>query len=87
MDPTYQFPLSLGASGEMSLRVEDSRKLVVKLIGTESVLTQEILTTMMRGILLTKFKSIFAHEIRLKASVFSTWMSIWILFLSQFILS
>lgn len=64
MDPTYQFPLSLGASGEMSLRVEDSRKLVVKLIGTESVLTQEILTTMMRGILLTKFKSIFAHEIK-----------------------
>ncbi len=64
MDPTYQFPLSLGASGEMSLRVEDSRKLIVKLVGTESVLTQDILTTMMRGILLTKFKSIFAHEIK-----------------------
>lgn len=65
-DPMYNFPLSLGASGEMSLRVEDSRKLIVKLVGTESVLTQDKLVDMLRGILLVKFKSIFTHEIKSK---------------------
>ena len=34
VEPTYKFPLQIGASGEMSLRAEDSRKLLVKLIGT-----------------------------------------------------
>ncbi|MCL2689155.1 MAG: SPFH domain-containing protein [Chitinispirillia bacterium] len=34
MEPTYKFPLKIGASGEMSLRVEDSRKLLVKVVGT-----------------------------------------------------
>lgn len=38
IEPTYGFPLSIGASGEMSLRVEDSRKLLVKLVGTENFL-------------------------------------------------
>jgi membrane protease subunit (stomatin/prohibitin family) len=34
VEPTYNFPLQIGASGEMSLRVEDSRKLLVKVVGT-----------------------------------------------------
>ena len=36
MEPTYGFPISIGASGEMSLRAEDSRRLLVKLVGTET---------------------------------------------------
>lgn len=34
LDPLTGVPLDLGASGEMSLAVEDSRKLLVKLVGT-----------------------------------------------------
>lgn len=34
LDPTYGVPLEIGASGEMNLRVSDSRKLLVKLVGT-----------------------------------------------------
>jgi len=34
MEPTYKFPLQIGARGEMSVRVEDSRKLLVKIVGT-----------------------------------------------------
>lgn len=34
LDPTYGVPLELGASGEMNLMVSDSRKLLVKLVGT-----------------------------------------------------
>ena len=34
IDPDSGVPLALGASGEMNLRVSDSRKLLVKLVGT-----------------------------------------------------
>ena len=34
IEPTYGVPLELGASGEMNLMVSDSRKLLVKLVGT-----------------------------------------------------
>ena len=36
VEPTYKFPLSLGASGEMSLQAVDSKRLLVKLVGTEN---------------------------------------------------
>ena len=41
IEPTYGFPLSIGASGEMSLRASDSRKLLLKLVGTEDFLNQQ----------------------------------------------
>ena len=41
IEPTYKFPLSVGASGEMTLGVDDSRKLLVKLVGTERVLDRQ----------------------------------------------
>ena len=41
IDPQYGFPLAIGASGEMSLRAEDSRKLLIKLVGTENYLGQQ----------------------------------------------
>ncbi len=44
IEPTYKFPLSIGANGEMVLSVADSRKLLVKLVGTERILTQAALT-------------------------------------------
>ena len=34
LDPTYGMPLDIGASGELNLMVSDSRKLLVKLVGT-----------------------------------------------------
>ena len=32
VEPTYHFPLQIGASGEMSLRADDGRKLLIKLL-------------------------------------------------------
>ncbi len=46
MEPTYKFPIKIGASGEMSLRAEDSRKLLVKIVGTEKAFTQQSLVQM-----------------------------------------
>ena len=36
VDPLTGLPFDIGASGEMNLRVEDSRKLLVSLVGTEA---------------------------------------------------
>lgn len=71
MEPTYNFPISIGASGEMSLRAEDSRKLLLKLVGTENFLGQENLTRYFRAFLMTKVKSYLVQVIReQKISIF-----------------
>lgn len=36
VDPKTNIPLDIGASGEMNVRVSDARRLLVKLVGTES---------------------------------------------------
>lgn len=71
MEPTYNFPISIGASGEMSLCAENSRKLLLKLVGTENFLSQENLTRCFRAFLMTKVKSYLAQVIReQKISIF-----------------
>ena len=67
IEPTYKFPLSIGASGEMSLSVADSRKLLVKLVGTEPVLDRQRLTAYFRGILMTKIKTFIAQAMKMNA--------------------
>lgn len=60
MDPTYKFPLQIGASGEMVLSVCDSKKLLVKIVGTETVLTQDGLVQKFRSFLMSKVKPYIA---------------------------
>lgn len=67
IEPTYRFPLSIGASGEMSLSVSDSRKLLINLVGTERVLERNQLTNFFRAFLMTKVKTYIAQEIRSSA--------------------
>lgn len=67
MEPTYGFPISIGASGEMSLRVQDSKKLLLKIVGTERDLSQSRLVAYFRGFLMTKVKSYIAQVIKEKA--------------------
>ena len=64
LDPQFKFPLKIGASGDMSLKVDDSRKLLVKLVGTEKDLSQERLTSYFRGVLMLHVKSYIAQVIR-----------------------
>lgn len=64
LDPQYKFPLKIGASGDMALKVDDSRKLLVKLVGTEKDLSQERLTSYFRGILMMHVKSYIAQIMR-----------------------
>lgn len=67
VEPTYGFPLSIGASGEMSLRAEDSRKLLLKLVGTESFLGQQKLVSFFRSFLMTKVKTYMAQVLKAKS--------------------
>lgn len=60
MEPTYRFPLQIGASGEMTLSVSDSRRLLVKLVGTEKELTQSGLVIQFRSYLMSKIKPYIA---------------------------
>lgn len=64
IEPTYRFPLSIGANGEMSLRVGDSKKLLVKLVGTERDLSQARLTSYFRAFLMTKVKTYMAQILK-----------------------
>ncbi len=64
IDPQYGFPLAIGASGEMSLRVCDSRKLLIKLVGTENFLGKEKLVTFFRAFLMMRLKTYIAQVIK-----------------------
>ncbi|MDO4492744.1 MAG: SPFH domain-containing protein [Clostridia bacterium] len=64
MDPVYGFPLSVGAGGEMSLRVADSQKLLIKLVGTESVLSRERLFSYFRAVLMSRVKTYIAQTMK-----------------------
>lgn len=67
VEPTYKFPLSIGASGEMALSVDDSRKLLVKLVGTERALEQPKLVAFFRAFLMTKVKTYIAQTMKASA--------------------
>lgn len=67
IEPTYGFPLSVGASGEMSLRADDSRKVLVKLVGTEAYLDQQKLVSFFRSFLMTRVKTYIAQVMKSSA--------------------
>ncbi len=61
MEPTYGFPLAIGANGEMSLKVVDSKRLLVNLVGTESDLSQERLVSYFKSFLMVRVKTYIAQ--------------------------
>ena len=67
IEPNYGFPVSIGACGEMSLSVSNSKKLLLKLVGTERVLTCQGLTQYFRAVLMTTVKSYIAQTIKEKS--------------------
>lgn len=61
-DPVYEIFLPVGASGQFAVQVEDSRKLLIKLVGTIPEFSQEELTKYFRGLLLTNIKDLIAKK-------------------------
>lgn len=64
MEPAYNFPIQIGASGEMNLRVADAKKLLVKIVGTEGQFTQASVIQKFRAFLMTKLKTYLSTYIR-----------------------
>lgn len=57
-DPNYNgYPFPIGASGQMSLRVSDARKLLVKLVGTAPNLSQAALVSYFQAPMMMKIKT------------------------------
>ena len=67
VEPTYGFPISIGASGEMSLRADNARKLLLKLVGTENFLGQQKLVSFFRAFLMTRVKTYIAQMMKSNA--------------------
>ena len=67
VEPTYGFPISIGASGEMSLRTDNARKLLLKLVGTENFLGQQKLVSFFRAFLMTRVKTYIAQVLKSNA--------------------
>jgi len=67
IEPTYGFPIAIGASGEMSLRIEDSRKLLLKIVGTENLLSQQKLVSFFRSFLMTRVKTYIAQVMKVNS--------------------
>lgn len=57
-------PFEIGARGEMSIKVENARELLLKLVGTESLLTQEQLVDYFFGIVTNQVKANLARTMR-----------------------
>ena len=71
MEPNFGFPISVGAGGEMSLRAADSKNLLLKLVGTESVLSRERLVSYFRAFLMARVKTYIAQVFKeSKISIF-----------------
>lgn len=64
LEPTYRFPIQIGACGEMSLRVRDSYKLLTRLVGVDDVLTREGLSRYFRSAVITRVKTCLAQYMR-----------------------
>ena len=71
MEPTYGFPIYIGAGGEMSLRVRDSKQLLIRLVGTEPDLSRDKLVSYFRAFLMARVKTYMAQVLKVeKISIF-----------------
>lgn len=71
IEPAYGFPISIGAGGEMNLKVSDSKELLIRLVGTEKNLTRDKLVSYFRAFLMARVKTYIAQTLKTdKISIF-----------------
>ena len=61
-DPVYGVILPVGANGQFAVQVADSRKLLIKLVGTLQSFTQTELVAYFRGMLMINIKDFLAKK-------------------------
>ncbi|WP_027086529.1 SPFH domain-containing protein [Cohnella panacarvi] len=65
-DPKYQIIVSVRSFGQFGLQIEDSRKFLVKLIGTLSVFDKEAMVRYFRGLLIMNIKELISSYLVFK---------------------
>ena len=69
-DPIYKVFIPLRSFGQFGIQIEDSRKFLIKLVGTLTHLNKEHITRFFRGLYLTKIKdSLASYLVHKKISV------------------
>ncbi len=63
LEPKYQFPISIGACGEMRFVIEDSRKILLKLVGIKRQFDSENIDDFFESQILMKVKNYMAQII------------------------
>lgn len=61
-DPNYGYSYSAGASGSFGLKIEDGRKLLINLVGTEKAMTTKDIQKFFKDLLVTRVKNCIAVE-------------------------
>lgn len=64
IEPKYNFPLSIGANGEMTITISDARKLLIKLVGTEEYLSKDKLMSYFKSFLIVRLKPYLSKYIK-----------------------
>lgn len=62
-DPSLQIPFKMQAHGQFSVAVEDSKKLLLKLVGTTTSFTQRTLQNFFSGIMISRIKDYISNLI------------------------
>lgn len=69
-DPKYQIFCPIRANGMFGFQIQDSKKFLVKLVGTMSVFDQQVLVRYFRGLYITKVKdSISSYIVKKQISI------------------
>ena len=62
-DPKYKVILPIGANGQFTIRVENGRKMLVRLVGTLNQFDNKTLLEYFRGILMKNIKELISKQI------------------------
>lgn len=62
-DPVYSYNYNVGASGSFGLKIRDSRKLLLKLVGTEENLTTEHIQRFFKDLVVSRVKVYISIEL------------------------
>jgi membrane protease subunit (stomatin/prohibitin family) len=76
-DPEYKIPIPVRAYGQFGVRIDDTRKFLVKLTGVRPALDRDILVESFRGLILNRIGDLIAsYLVKKKINVFelSAWL-------------
>ncbi len=60
IEPVFQIPINVGASGVMDIVIDDARKFLVNVVGTQNITSSEQITNYFKGKITTKVKNYLA---------------------------